>query len=82
MKIFVYALGFLLSGQFAAAQERPNILLMMAEDMSARVGAFGDSVAHTPTLDALAKEGVKYPNTFTTPTLGIVFTTEGIAHDK
>ena len=49
-----------------AAQERPNILLLMAEDMSARVGAFGDTVAVTPTLDALAKQGVMYPNTFTT----------------
>lgn len=34
--------------------------------MSARVGAFGDSVALTPNLDALAASGVRYPNTFTT----------------
>jgi N-sulfoglucosamine sulfohydrolase len=45
---------------------RPNILLLMTEDMSARVGTFGDSVAITPNLDALAAEGVRYPNTFTT----------------
>ena len=44
---------------------RPNILLLMAEDMSPRVGAFGDPVAVTPNLDALAREGVRYPNTFT-----------------
>lgn len=44
---------------------RPNILVLMAEDMSARVGAFGDSVAVTPNIDALAQEGVRYPNTFT-----------------
>ena len=30
------------------AQQRPNILLIMAEDMSARVGVFGDNVAVTP----------------------------------
>ena len=30
------------------------------------MGAFGDPVAVTPTLDALAREGVRYPNTFTT----------------
>ena len=42
----------------AALPQRPNILLLMSEDMSARVGAFGDSVAVTPTLDALAREGV------------------------
>jgi N-sulfoglucosamine sulfohydrolase len=49
----------------AAPQPRPNILLLMAEDMSARVGAFGDDVAVTPNLDQLAEEGVRYPNTFT-----------------
>lgn len=50
----------------AVAQQRPNILLIMAEDMSARVGAFGDSVAVTPNLDRLARTSVRYPNTFTT----------------
>ena len=44
---------------------RPNFLLLMAEDMSLRVAAFGDPVAVTPNLDALAAEGVRYPNTFT-----------------
>jgi arylsulfatase A-like enzyme len=37
----------------------------MAEDMSARVGAFGDEVAVTPNIDKLAKRAVRYPNTFT-----------------
>jgi len=45
---------------------RPNILILMAEDMSARVGAFGDEVAVTPNIDQLATEGIRYPNTFTT----------------
>jgi N-sulfoglucosamine sulfohydrolase len=49
----------------AMAQQKPNILLLMAEDMSSRVGAFGDPVAVTPNLDAFAKEGVRYTNTFT-----------------
>lgn len=48
------------------AQERPNILVLMAEDLSARVGAFGDPVARTPILDQLAADGVRFPNTFTT----------------
>jgi arylsulfatase A-like enzyme len=45
---------------------RPNVLVFMTEDMSARVGAFGDDVASTPNLDALAASGVRFPNTFTT----------------
>jgi len=46
--------------------ERPNILLLVAEDMSQRVGAFGDPLAHTPNIDKLAAEGVQYSNVFTT----------------
>jgi arylsulfatase A-like enzyme len=49
----------------AESPPRPNILVLRAEDMSARVGAFGDEVAVTPNIDQLAKEGVRYPNTFT-----------------
>jgi len=44
---------------------KPNILILMAEDMSSRVGAFGDPVAVTPGLDKLAASGVRFPNTFT-----------------
>lgn len=46
--------------------ERPNIVLIVFEDMSQRVGAFGDPIAHTPILDALASESIIFPNTFTT----------------
>jgi len=49
-----------------AAGDRPNILILMAEDMSPRVGAFGDPVASTPNIDRLAASGVRFPNTFTT----------------
>jgi arylsulfatase A-like enzyme len=38
----------------------------MAEDMSARVGSFGDPVAVTPRLDQLAEQGVRFDNVFTT----------------
>lgn len=49
----------------AGEPPRPNILLLIAEDMSPRVGAFGDPVAVTPTLDRLASEGVRFTNVFT-----------------
>jgi len=53
-------------GQSKNLPQRPNILLLVAEDMSLRVGAFGDSVAETPNIDKLASEGIRYPNVFTT----------------
>ncbi|MEM7728738.1 MAG: sulfatase [Pseudomonadota bacterium] len=49
-----------------AAETPPNIVLVMFEDMSSRIGAFGDPVANTPVLDAFAEESVRFPNTFTT----------------
>ena len=38
----------------AHGQDLPNIVLIVAEDLSLRVGAFGDVVAQTPNIDALA----------------------------
>ena len=42
------------------AERAPNILLLVAEDLSSRVGAFDDEVARTPNLDRLAAEGVLF----------------------
>jgi N-sulfoglucosamine sulfohydrolase len=44
---------------------RPNIVLMVVEDLSLRIGAFGDPVARTPNIDRLAREGVRYTEIFT-----------------
>lgn len=50
----------------AEPPQPPNIVLIVFEDMSPRIGAFGDPVAVTPVLDAFAEEAVRFPNTFTT----------------
>ncbi|AWW73750.1 sulfatase [Erythrobacter sp. KY5] len=47
-------------------EQRPNIVLIVFEDLSPRWGAFGDELAQTPSIDALAQQSVRYPNTFTT----------------
>lgn len=46
--------------------QKPNILLLVAEDMSSHVKAFGDDIAITPNIDALAADSILYPNSFTT----------------
>ena len=43
---------------------RPNILWLVAEDLSPVIPPFGDSTITTPTLSRLAAEGVRYPNLF------------------
>lgn len=50
----------------AHGSEQPNILLLVAEDLSFRIGAFGDEVAQTPNIDELAESGTRYSNVFTT----------------
>lgn len=49
----------------AAEPERPNILWITCEDMSADLGCYGDSYSRTPALDRFASEGVRYTNCFT-----------------
>ena len=48
------------------SEQPPNIVLFMAEDLSPRIGAYGDSLAQTPNVDALAREGRRYTRAFTT----------------
>ncbi len=50
----------------AVAQAPPNILLLVAEDLSPRLGGYGDPVADTPSLDALAAQAVRYTRAYTT----------------
>ena len=50
----------------AHGQNPPNIVLIVAEDLSPRVGAFGDTLAKTPNIDALADDGVRYTQVFST----------------
>ncbi|NMM47572.1 sulfatase family protein [Marinigracilibium pacificum] len=44
---------------------QPNIIWIVAEDMSGNIPAFGDSTIKTPTLSSLASEGICYDNFFT-----------------
>ena len=50
----------------APRRARPNIVWISNEDMSPRLGAYGDRVARTPVLDRLAKESVRFTNAYTT----------------
>ncbi|NML08077.1 sulfatase [Sphingomonas sp. G-3-2-10] len=47
-------------------RDRPNILWLVSEDNAPWLGAYGDKVARTPNLDALAKKGIVYENAFST----------------
>ena len=47
-----------------AGPDRPNILWITCEDISASLGCYGDAYARTPTLDALAARGVRFTQAY------------------
>lgn len=49
-----------------AAAARPNILWIIGEDFSPDLGCYGNSLVHTPHLDRLASEGVRFSHAFVT----------------
>ncbi|HLU94211.1 MAG TPA: sulfatase [Membranihabitans sp.] len=63
--------GFILcagswSCQENAEEPRPNILLIVSEDNSQDLGCYGNSIVHTPNLDSLAQNGIRFLNAYTT----------------
>lgn len=67
MRIWLCFAMLLLNGA-AGAQERPNVLLIMADDLGAdELGCYGHPSHATPRLDALASEGVRFETCWTTP---------------
>lgn len=47
------------------AAERPNFVWITCEDISPHLGCYGDPDAHTPHLDRLAGQGVRFTRAFT-----------------
>ena len=46
--------------------KRPNILYVTADDLGEQVGCYGDPIARTPNIDALAATGARFSNAYVT----------------
>ncbi|MEZ6100928.1 MAG: sulfatase [Pirellulaceae bacterium] len=44
----------------AVSIERPNVLMILVDDLKPNLGCYGDSLAHTPNIDALAARGMRF----------------------
>jgi len=53
-------------GSPAGGRKRPNILWILAEDMSPHFNVYGEKVSTTPWVDRLASEGAIFMNAFVT----------------
>ncbi len=48
------------------ADDRPNILWITCEDMSPRLGCYGDELAQSPNIDQFAEQGLRFTRAFAT----------------
>ncbi|MES2308575.1 MAG: sulfatase, partial [Verrucomicrobiota bacterium] len=56
-------LSAIIHGQ-AEASKKPNILLIISDDLRDRLGCYGASEVFTPNIDALAKQGIRFENAY------------------
>ncbi|MCB9950345.1 MAG: sulfatase [Planctomycetaceae bacterium] len=60
MQRLVWILILSLYCQLAAASDRPNVLLILVDDLKPSFGAYGDDWVHSPNLDRLANSGMRF----------------------
>jgi iduronate 2-sulfatase len=58
LPLFAFCLSLFLGG--IAFAQRPNILFIAVDDLRPELGCYGSSIAVSPNLDALAKEGLLF----------------------
>jgi arylsulfatase A-like enzyme len=63
MKLLAILLATICLPQWSQAENRkPNILLLLSDDLNTALSGFGHPQCKTPRLDALAKRGVRFEN--------------------
>lgn len=50
----------------SAADERPNLVWIIVDDMSVNFSCYGETAIQTPNVDALAEQGVRFTNAYVT----------------
>ncbi|HCP38337.1 MAG TPA: iduronate-2-sulfatase, partial [Verrucomicrobiales bacterium] len=48
----------------ASAKDRPNILLILVDDLKPALGCYGDPLAKTPNIDRLAASGLRFESAY------------------
>ena len=67
-RILIVALVCMADVFVATAQERPNIVLIMADDLGGRdLPAYGNAFNEAPHIDKLATQGMRFLNAYAAP---------------
>ncbi len=59
--LIVFAALLTLSSAFA---DKPNVLLILVDDLKPALGCYGDTTAKSPNIDALAKRGMQFDKAY------------------
>lgn len=54
----------LFSGNVVAQNQRPNVLLLLVDDLKPTLGVYGDKVAQSPNIDRLAEKGMAFTHAY------------------
>lgn len=60
----IFVLYLLLFPVILQGQEKPNVVLIVADDLNTRIGPYMDIDNHTPNLDRLSEEGVRFSRAY------------------
>jgi iduronate 2-sulfatase len=65
MKLFYYTMfSFIHALLLDASAARPNVLMILVDDLKPALGCYGDSLARTPHIDRLAASGMRFDLAF------------------
>jgi len=64
MKHLLVILVFCASATFGFSQQKPNVLLIIADDLGLQLSCYGDKHIQTPQIDALAAAGTRFKTAY------------------
>lgn len=60
----LFLLTFMVCSLGLSAQEQPNVVVFLVDDLRTELGCYGDQTVKSPNIDALAKDGVLFQKAY------------------